>query len=125
MFGLLHRQPPSGGCVLKQQAIEGGFTDAQPAAFGRLCVETFFALSAFFGSAQPPSGGCVLKLRPGRHVPPFGRQPPSGGCVLKLPSLSTSNAACTQPPSGGCVLKHVGVLAGQAGIPSRLRAAVC
>ena len=119
-------QPPSGGCVLKPHNGGNNQFLTLPAAFGRLCVETFFALSAFFGSAQPPSGGCVLKLRPGRHVPPFGRQPPSGGCVLKLPSLSTSNAACTQPPSGGCVLKQVVInKRGDVDGASRLRAAVC
>ena len=34
----------------------------RPAAFGRLCVETFEALPCGFGyRCQPPSGGCVLK----------------------------------------------------------------
>ena len=34
------RQPPSGGCVLKQKIIEWFKASKPPAAFGRLCVET-------------------------------------------------------------------------------------
>ena len=33
-------QPPSGGCVLKQTISRTAFTGTEPAAFGRLCVET-------------------------------------------------------------------------------------
>ena len=33
-----------------------------PAAFGRLCVETYAILSKWYPNKdQPPSGGCVLK----------------------------------------------------------------
>ena len=34
----------------------------QPAAFGRLCVETVLAPLLPSARVQPPSGGCVLKL---------------------------------------------------------------
>ena len=34
-------QPPSGGCVLKLNAVDMFWFCAWPAAFGRLCVETF------------------------------------------------------------------------------------
>ena len=34
-------QPPSGGCVLKLSVVPLGRRAAVPAAFGRLCVETF------------------------------------------------------------------------------------
>ena len=34
-------QPPSGGCVLKPRFGRGGLPLLQPAAFGRLCVETY------------------------------------------------------------------------------------
>ena len=56
----------------------------EPAAFGRLCVETEFAVHGSAGAIQPPSGGCVLKLNQffWEFVPKA--QPPSGGCVLKL-----------------------------------------
>ena len=38
--------------------------DENPAAFGRLCVETTVVnLSVMDDYGQPPSGGCVLKLR--------------------------------------------------------------
>ena len=33
-------QPPSGGCVLKQRRYMLNFRLPEPAAFGRLCVET-------------------------------------------------------------------------------------
>ncbi|EET43543.1 hypothetical protein NEISICOT_02631, partial [Neisseria sicca ATCC 29256] len=33
-------QPPSGGCVLKQDERQDDLLQNQPAAFGRLCVET-------------------------------------------------------------------------------------
>ena len=33
-------QPPSGGCVLKQHRKANAVLIIQPAAFGRLCVET-------------------------------------------------------------------------------------
>ena len=57
-------QPPSGGCVLKQNRD----------------------LQIDDASHQPPSGGCVLK----QFLKNKGRlnfsQPPSGGCVLKPPN---------------------------------------
>ena len=34
-------QPPSGGCVLKLDIVKDGKVGAVPAAFRRLCVETF------------------------------------------------------------------------------------
>ena len=54
-------QPPSGGCVLKQN----------------------IQLGQQGGRIQPPSGGCVLK-HGGLYEYSHGcDQPPSGGCVLK------------------------------------------
>ena len=38
--GFLAAQPPSGGCVLKPEAAIIRVAGNQPAAFGRLCVET-------------------------------------------------------------------------------------
>ena len=65
MKKIFERQPPSGGCVLKQ-----------------------YTLDAMNGIAtQPPSGGCVLKLISGFQVFKRINQPPSGGCVLKLKYL--------------------------------------
>ena len=62
-------QPPSGGCVLKRQAV---------AAVARQAV-------------QPPSGGCVLKPDLRRREFLDLTQPPSGGCVLKLSHQLRSN----------------------------------
>ena len=77
-----------------------------PAAFGRLCVETIsMQLLLFRQGSQPPSGGCVLKRLRRRCRSCLPCQPPSGGCVLKLLVGLAFNLGCAQPPSGGCVLK--------------------
>ena len=55
-------QPPSGGCVLKQQSLK----------------------NHFHAAGQPPSGGCVLKQSVINFSKEYEAQPPSGGCVLKL-----------------------------------------
>ena len=56
-------QPPSGGCVLKQNGAANIYTGPLPAAFRRLCVETNTRYSySEKNYSQPPSGGCVLKL---------------------------------------------------------------
>ena len=78
---------------------------ALPAAFRRLCVETFHGTFPFFLLFQPPSGGCVLKLRCRIYVGNSRGQPPSGGCVLKRLVFGFDELYYTQPPSGGCVLK--------------------
>ena len=123
-------QPPSGGCVLKQRAQFGFSGINQPAAFRRLCVETFGSVtSSAKVRVQPPSGGCVLK-RLTKNMPvrlqvpaAFRRlcvetqillyywiflysQPPSGGCVLKHKPSHDARWRISQPPSGGCVLKR-------------------
>ena len=61
-MGRLLAQPPSGGCVLKQSVSDSSASEPQPAAFGRLCVETSVAFGFCGLVTQPPSGGCVLKL---------------------------------------------------------------
>ena len=76
-------QPPSGGCVLKHDYILLPEVFAEPAAFGRLCVETKFPSRPRLQAVQPPSGGCVLKPRRGISPDTLRAQPPSGGCVLK------------------------------------------
>ena len=107
----------------------------QPAAFGRLCVETHTMKNNKESGYQPPSGGCVLKLNNEDGLFKMKLQPPSGGCVLKrkgkhheidehLPAAfgrlcvetvsdNSYRKFQTQPPSGGCVLKlniavHIG-----------------
>ncbi len=140
-------QPPSGGCVLKQ--------NHHALNVGRV--------------RQPPSGGCVLKPDIGGLRFKIRPQPPSGGCVLKLRVFCRFNpwdvsaafrrlcvetparlhgipcgysaafrrlcvetlypgkfvALMNQPPSGGCVLK-LRNLKHQTNLQlSRLQAAVC
>ena len=55
-------QPPSGGCVLKQEINAYRTSTGLPAAFRRLCVETETVGLSWQRFHQPPSGGCVLKL---------------------------------------------------------------
>ena len=76
-------QPPSGGCVLKlllknekdffyipaafRRLCVETYSQSQqspnhlPAAFRRLCVETYHTFDDNRRPFQPPSGGCVLK----------------------------------------------------------------
>ena len=99
------RQPPSGGCVLKLVNVTFEDVVFDPAAFGRLRVETLHCTSIKNPPIQPPSGGCVLKLFD------FER--------LRFVTQD-------QPPSGGCVLKPVSLLGIGSSVPaSRLRAAAC
>ena len=119
-------QPPSGGCVLKQEDGSPLWPEKHPAAFGRLCVET--APSAWKTKcllSQPPSGGCVLKHthRPRRRR--SSRPAAFGRLCVETSDISTSANDLTQPPSGGCVLKLSGMPRLVANLPSRLRAAVC
>ena len=78
-------QPPSGGCVLKQDRNIRLPTVVYSAAFGRLCVETLVACSLLrlLGSAA------------------FGRL-----CVETDADYEVLAKGVNQPPSGGCVLKH-------------------
>ena len=101
---------------------------AAPAAFRRLCVETFATPQPVPVSSQPPSGGCVLKLKYGRHgrsaftpaafrrlcvetngrVKSDGKYKPAAFrrlCVETLLHLA-ARLPVSQPPSGGCVLKR-------------------
>ena len=69
--------------MLKHGRVLNWLPAQPPAAFRRLCVETFTQALKFGNDSQPPSGGCVLKrwhqsVFRGRRI-----QPPSGGCVLK------------------------------------------
>ena len=97
-----------------------------PAAFGRLCVETIKTadIVAVLRN-QPPSGGCVLKLNASKAALIRAIQPPSGGCVLKQSQMPRNLRNPPQPPSGGCVLKQGVIDTGRAAEASRLRAAVC
>ena len=145
LTGLL--QPPSGGCVLKRHYRLKRLLAIYPAAFGRLCVETFIfifirwiIIPAAFGRLcvetrflqvssrllrQPPSGGCVLKPVGSAVITHGHIQPPSGGCVLKRHINCNGAQPHSQPPSGGCVLKQCCTAKMNKPFSSRLRAAVC
>ena len=98
-----------------------------PAAFRRLCVETWASVGEELGKYQPPSGGCVLKHGFWAvHQEKQRAQPPSGGCVLK-PAIACLSKLIemAQPPSGGCVLKLIIFAQCFHLFTSRLQAAVC
>ena len=143
-------QPPSGGCVLKQQNDGKKKIQARPAAFGRLCVETFSISKTFikikpaaFGrlcvetiirralavhAASPAAFGrlCVETMHamgrgPSKHPAAFGRL-----CVETEFTVHSYSDYYVQPPSGGCVLKlSLLCIVTLIITSSRLRAAVC
>ena len=81
---------------------------SDPAAFRRLCVETFNLSNFIF--CLPPAAFrrlCVETLSAKTSGKIFSAQPPLGGCVLKLFFVVCGVLAIDQPPSGGCVLKPV------------------
>ena len=84
LLPIFMNQPPSGGCVLKLKGCYHRAATMYPAAFRRLCVETM-ANPAIrrMELIQPPSGGCVLKQATNQEIFKKVAQPPSGGCVLK------------------------------------------
>ena len=122
-------QPPSGGCVLKQGACKGDVSEYEPAAFGRLCVETRRFLLCFL-TFRPAAFGrlCVetpCRARPRRARPAaFGRLCVETGSTLRRKKKKYPAAfgrlcvetgvnllvlcGIAQPPSGGCVLKPSG-----------------
>ena len=67
-------QPPSGGCVLKRAWQEYFGIAYQPAAFGRLCVETYFQKSLTSIMKNPAAFGrlCVETELPDVPDSPFG-----------------------------------------------------
>ena len=97
-------QPPSGGCVLKHVGFRRNSPMRNPAAFGRLCVETTQVVCLLTFKAPAAFGRLCVETAPPHISPPAVAQPPSGGCVLK-PTMITGLRACNGP--------------------SRLRAAVC
>ena len=72
--------------MLKQPMSDDSGQVLSPAAFGRLCVETFMPMLL------------INFLMPAA----FGRL-----CVETTNSLSASSPTRAQPPSGGCVLKQI------------------
>ena len=80
----LFYQPPSGGCVLKLFCRVWGRLKKLPAAFRRLCVETW--TNRFGWRASLPAAFrrlCVETIHTKMSSKPHNSQLPSGGCVLK------------------------------------------
>ena len=97
-------QPPSGGCVLKQQCLDFPFITSLAATFGWLCVET----TTMILGLVPPLAATFGWL-----------------CVETLYCQTISAKSPLQPPSGGCVLKLIALLGLLRVLGSHLRVAVC
>ncbi len=79
-----------------------------PAAFGRLCVETIDGLSVINAAIAPAAFGRLCVETMGQQLGSREEsQPPSGGCVLKQTKRKGRLFSDGQPPSGGCVLKQM------------------
>ena len=83
MLPFMYNQPPSGGCVLKRSLTVDMSGLCQPAAFGRLCVETVMRRCEFKGVTPAAFGRLCVETRVAAGVRYAFTQPPSGGCVLK------------------------------------------
>ena len=120
-------QPPSGGCVLKRIICRFVNFSQNPAAFGRLCVETCMHFWHCIHLCQPPSGGCVLKHKTQkpfekmRYPAAFGR--------LCVETVISATACCVSPYPAAfgrlCVETCLSAKQKPGRFPSRLRAAVC
>ena len=99
----------------------------QPAAFGRLCVETKQEKKARLHQFQPPSGGCVLKLV--RTLAKVGIIAPAAfGRLCVETSIETAEEFIRLSPAAfGRLCVETLPCQVNLGIfhPSRLRAAVC
>ena len=103
-MNLRDKQPPSGGCVLKQ-TIEDYSKETNP---------------------QPPSGGCVLKQINSTWNSGKLNAATFGWLCVETELYGISTAIAAQPPSGGCVLKLVAAACADiAAEGSHLRVAVC
>ena len=96
-----------------------------PAAFGRLCVETVVVIDEAQNIFPAAFGRLCVETFMGYKLLTGLGQPPSGGCVLKQETRLWEGSRKGQPPSGGCVLKLVCLFCRRCRRSSRLRAAVC
>ena len=117
-------QPPSGGCVLKPRPAQICMVSVKPAAFGRLCVETY-QIGTKRLITRPAAFGRLCVETAMQHILTACYVPAAFGrlCVETFSVLPNSQAFA-QPPSGGCVLKPF-VMPSSQRLASRLRAAVC
>ena len=77
-------QPPSGGCVLKQDILTTFLPISSAATFGWLCVETILLLNINWAEVAATFGWLCVETRIRGCRCAIKTQPPSGGCVLKL-----------------------------------------
>ena len=94
-------QPPSGGCVLKLMGCQSSMPLSLPAAFGRLCVETFRSFGNALSCLPAAFGRLCVETgdNTGKVANPHS-QPPSGGCVLK-PFASCGISSVCRPAAFG------------------------
>ena len=119
-------QPPSGGCVLKHDLRETSNRFSNPAAFGRLCVET--GLIPVMPRVYLPAAFGRLCVETALSKPNLWEKKPAAFgrlCVETDCQLNRLKRLICQPPSGGCVLKPLRNYLPADSIASRLRAAVC
>ena len=65
---LCREQPPSGGCVLKRTLLDELPSLNNAAAFGRLCVETAYALGKTLSIAAAAFGRLCVETFVSRNV---------------------------------------------------------
>ena len=95
-------QPPSGGCVLKPRRQHRRHRPIQPAAFGRLCVETVNGIVDNSYTYPAAFGRLCVETPTGRHSASIPQtQPPSGGCVLKQRAHQRRQSAVGRPAAFG------------------------
>ena len=101
-------QPPSGGCVLKHP-LENFHTVPQlPAAFRRLCVETYMGHAGCSRPCPAAFRRLCVETQPGT-CPRFGTVPAAfRRLCVETTRIHNHVRLYRQPPSGGCVLKHFG-----------------
>ena len=101
-------QPPSGGCVLKQDNRDNFVHTNYPAAFRRLCVETSLKVALNL-SVNPAAFRrlCVETFALFKHRMEEAPAAFRRLCVETVYANVAKLPGVTQPPSGGCVLKHL------------------
>ena len=98
-------QPPSGGCVLKPEQSDNAITSEDPAAFGRLCVETVLPLARGFVLAPAAFGRLCVETYLAQSDPEYKAPAAFGRLCVETNCIIIDDPHKAQPPSGGCVLK--------------------
>ena len=118
--------PAAFGRLCVETEMRAGFVGIAPAAFGRLCVETY--MTGFLHDTLEPAAFGRLCVETAELTEFNGEKVPAafGRLCVETPNQTRRSSAYPQPPSGGCVLKpQPGLGKGCSFFTSRLRAAVC